>query len=209
MIFMFNPLILKKMKKLFIFDVDGVLLNLWPAMRAVFSDYHKMSLTDEDWDDIIIDFLHDPKPYLEFGDYFHNSFTFGHLLPIQGMQKLVFELRDRGFDLAIISSSNPDPTYVEKRRKNLEEHYEDSFEKVICVGMKQTKKEALRATAEGYDEVYFCDDNPLHLLDSVGIVTTPIWFANPHHEFMWEHVNRTGILTARNAEEIREIVLKK
>lgn len=196
------------MKKLFIFDVDGVLLSLWPSMRSVFANYHKMSLSDEDWDDIITDFLHDPRPYLEFGEYFHNSDTFRHLLPIQGMQRLVFELRDRGFDLAIVSSSNPNPEFVERRRKNLEEHYDDSFTKVVCVGMKQTKQEALRQAAEGYDQVFFCDDNPKHLIDSVGIVTMPIWFANPHHEFMWESIDRSSILTAQNADEIRKIIFK-
>lgn len=64
------------MKRLFIFDVDGVLLDLWTSMRAVFANYHGMSLSDEDWDNIIEDFLHDPEPYLEFGDYFHQSQTF-------------------------------------------------------------------------------------------------------------------------------------
>ena len=74
-------------------------------MRAVFANYHGMSLSDEDWDNIIEDFLHDPEPYLEFGDYFHQSQTFRNLLPVKGMPELVFELRDRCFDLAIISSS--------------------------------------------------------------------------------------------------------
>lgn len=115
------------MKRLFIFDVDGVLLDLWTSMRAVFANYHGMSLSDEDWDNIIGDFLHDPKPYLEFGDYFHQSQTFRNLLPIKGMPELVFELRDRCFDLAIISSS--DPNFAAQRRKNIEEHYADCFEK--------------------------------------------------------------------------------
>ena len=128
------------MKRLFIFDVDGVLLDLWTSMRAVFANYHGMSLSDEDWDNIIEDFLHDPEPYLEFGDYFHQSQTFRNLLPVKGMPELVFELRDRCFDLAIISSS--DPNFAAQRRKNIEEHYADCFEKIICVGMKQTKEDA-------------------------------------------------------------------
>jgi len=58
-------------------------------MRAVFANYHGMSLSDEDWDNIIEDFLHDPEPYLEFGDYFHQSQTFRNLLPVKGMPELV------------------------------------------------------------------------------------------------------------------------
>lgn len=195
------------MKKLVIFDVDGVLLNLWPSMRNVFANYHQMSLSDEDWDNIIEDFLQNPAPYLEFGDYFHRSETFRNLLPVQGMPELVFELRDRGFDLAIISSSNPD--FIKQRCRNLEEHYADCFEKVICVGMKQTKEEALRQTAEGYDEVFFIDDNPRHLTDSVGIVTTPIWMENKHHQFIWESINITGIEIAKTPKDIRNIVLHR
>lgn len=45
-------------------------------MRAVFANYHGMSLSDEDWDNIIGDFLLDPKPYLESEIYFHQSQSF-------------------------------------------------------------------------------------------------------------------------------------
>ena len=146
------------MKRLFIFDVDGVLLDLWPAMRSVFACYYNMSLSDKDWDDIIDDFLHNPQPYLEFGEYFSQSQTFKNLLPVKGMPELVFSLSNHCFDLAIVSSA--DPAYIEQRRQNIKEHYADCFEKIICVGMKQTKEEALRQVASGYDEVFFVDDNP-------------------------------------------------
>lgn len=195
------------MKRLFIFDVDGVLLDLWTSMRAVFANYHGMSLSDEDWDNIIGDFLHDPKPYLEFGDYFHQSQTFRNLLPVKGMPELVFELRDRCFDLAIISSS--DPNFAAQRRKNIEEHYADCFEKIICVGMKQTKEDALRQAAAGYDEVFFIDDNPRHLSDSLGIVTCPIWKENRHHLFLWQSIDHSGIRKAQSAKDILDIALGK
>ncbi len=193
------------MKKLFIFDVDGVLLDLWTSMRPVFANYHGMSLSDEDWDNIIEDFLHDPEPYLEFGNYFQQSLTFRNLLPVKGMPELVFELRNRCFDLAIVSSC--DPNFSLQRRKNIEEHYADCFEKVICVGMKQTKEEALRQAADGYDEVFFIDDNPRHLSDSLGIVTCPIWKENKHHLFLWQSIDNTGIKKAQSARDILDIAL--
>ena len=90
------------MKKLFIFDVDGVLLDLWTSMKPIFAVYHGMLLSNEDWDDIVVDFLHDPKPYLEFGEYFQKSLTFRTLIPVEGMPQVVFELLNRCFDLAII-----------------------------------------------------------------------------------------------------------
>lgn len=194
------------MKRLFIFDVDGVLLDLWPAMRSVFACYYNMSLSDKDWDDIIDDFLHNPQPYLEFGEYFSQSQTFKNLLPIKGMPELVFNLSNHCFDLAIVSSA--DPAYIEQRRQNIKEHYADCFEKIICVGMKQTKEEALRQVASGYDEVFFVDDNPRHLFESIGIVTCPIWLENKHHLFLWQGIDNTCIKKARNAKDILDIALK-
>mgnify|MGYP004714849529 FL=1 len=173
------------MKRLFIFDVDGVLLDLWPAMRSVFACYYNMSLSDKDWDDIIDDFLHNPQPYLEFGEYFSQSQTFKNLLPVKGMPELVFSLSNHCFDLAIVSSA--DSAYIEQRRQNIKEHYADCFEKIICVGMKQTKEEALRQVASGYDEVFFVDDNPRHLFESIGIVTCPIWLETNIIVFMAGH----------------------
>lgn len=48
------------MKKLFIFDADGVLLNLWDAMKQVYEEYTQKALSQQEWDNIIIDFLHNP-----------------------------------------------------------------------------------------------------------------------------------------------------
>lgn len=195
------------MKRLFIFDVDGVLLDLWTSMRPAFANYHGMSLSDEDWNNIIDDFLHNSEPYMEFCDYFHQSQTFRSLLPIKGMPELVFELRNRCFDLVVISSCDAD--LAEPRHKNLEEHYANCFEKVVCVGMRLPKKNALRQVAAGYDEVFFLDDNPRHLSDSLGIVTCPIWKENRHHLFLWQSIDHSGIQKAQSVKDILNIVLDK
>ena len=73
------------MKKLFIFDGDGVLLDLWGAMKSVYEQYTGTLLTTAEWDKVIIDFLHNPYPYAEFGRYFDASTTFGTLPPVKGM----------------------------------------------------------------------------------------------------------------------------
>ena len=195
------------MKKLFIFDVDGVLLDLWTSMKPIFAVYHGMLLSNEDWDDIVVDFLHDPKPYLEFGEYFQKSLTFRTLTPVEGMPQVVFDLLNRGFDLAIVSSS--DPRFAEQRRQNIETHYPDCFEKIICVGMEQTKEEALRKAIKGYDEVFFVDDNPRHLADSLGIVDHPIWMANKHHKFIWDEMDTSGIEVVHSPKELLDLALKR
>ena len=106
--------------------------------------------------------------------------------------------------MAIISSS--DPNFAAQRRKNIEEHYADCFEKIICVGMKQTKKDALRQAAAGYDEVFFIDDNPRHLSDSLGIVTCPIWKENRHHLFIWDEMDTSGIEVVHTPKELLSLI---
>lgn len=66
--------------------------------------------------------------------------------------------------------------------------------------MKQTKEDALRQAAAGYDEVFFIDDNPRHLSDSLGIVTCPIWKENRHHLFLWQSIDHSGIRKAQSAK---------
>ncbi|MFR6465286.1 MAG: hypothetical protein ACLUQJ_07285 [Alphaproteobacteria bacterium] len=92
------------MKKLFIFDGDGVLLDLWGAMKSVYEQYTGTLLTTAEWDKVIIDFLHNPYPYAEFGRYFDASTTFGNLPPVKGMPELVNYAYSCGYNLAVITS---------------------------------------------------------------------------------------------------------
>lgn len=196
------------MKKLFIFDVDGVLFDLWTSMRPVFANYKGMSLSDADWDDIVIDFLHDPKPYAEFGEYFDHSEVFGNLMPLPGMKELVLKLQKNGFDLAIITGISNKLEQIEKRAANLREHYGSVFTEIACIGRGSSKHDALKSLAKGYDEVFFLDDNPQNVVTSREFVTHPIWMVNKHHEFMWEHLDQEGILMAENARDIKYLAFK-
>ncbi len=53
--------------KLFIFDVDGVLLDLWATMKGVYEKFTSQKLGQSQWDDVIADYLRDPVPYRQFG----------------------------------------------------------------------------------------------------------------------------------------------
>ena len=44
------------MKKLFIFDGDGVLLDLWGAMKSVYEQYTGTLLTTAEWDKLLLIF---------------------------------------------------------------------------------------------------------------------------------------------------------
>ena len=65
--------------KLFIFDVDGVLLDLWATMKGVYEEFTSQKLSQSQWDAVIADYLRDPVPYRQFGEYFDNSDAMGAL----------------------------------------------------------------------------------------------------------------------------------
>lgn len=197
------------MKKLFIFDGDGVLLNLWGAMKQVYEEYTQKQLTAKEWDDVIIDFLRNPYPYAEFGRFFDSSTTFGNLPPVKGMPELVNFAESRGYDLAVITSVGNTPELISRRSENIWRYYGNRLSKVICIGRFGSKEKALQDTAKGYDKVLFCDDHPKNLIISRGIVTTPIWFKNPHHQFIWNDLNGEGIEIAESVYDLQRLILEE
>lgn len=195
-----------KKQKVFIFDVDGVLLDLWQDMQLAYSEFYKRQVSTEEWNMIIDDFLHDPSPYLEFGNYFDNSHWFGKLSPIEGMINLVNVLKDNGFDLAIVTSTNDDPNIIEERKNNICSLYGDVFTEIVFVGRAQSKEKALEKLANNYEVSYFCDDSIKNVVKARRIVTYPIWYENPHHLFMVNLFDVKDIISANGAKNLEEIV---
>ncbi len=196
------------MKKLFIFDADGVLLNLWDAMKQVYEEYTQKALSQQEWDNIIIDFLHNPQPYAEFGRFYDASPTFGNLQPVTGMQDLVNFADSQGYDLTVITSVGTTQDALSRRSENIWCHYGNKLSNICCVGRLGSKEDALREKVRGYDKVLFCDDHPKNLMISRGIVTTPIWLKNPHHQFIWDKSDCSGIEIAESVNDLRRIILE-
>lgn len=195
------------MKKLFIFDVDGVLLDLWTPMKKVFEEFHKISLSEAEWDDVIQDYLNNPAPYMKFGEYFDASEIIRDLPPIEGMPELVANLKADGFDLAIVTSISNKTEIKNKRAENLQKYYGDAFNKIICVERGGSKTEAINTLSEKYEISIFCDDHPKNVLLSRNVVTLPLWLVNKHHNHLWDSMDSEGICFVENAEEIKKIIL--
>lgn len=193
-------------EKLFIFDVDGVLLDLWTPMKKVFEEYEQITLTDKAWDNIVADYLQNPFPYMEFGRFFDASDTIRNLPPIKGMPKLVNDLKAQGFDLAIITSISNKEEIKNKRIENLKKFYGDVFDKLICVERGGSKEQALRDVAADYQISFFCDDHPKNALLSKGIVTKPLWFENKYQRHIWKQIDHSGIGFVGSAEDIYVVV---
>lgn len=196
------------MKKIAIFDVDGVLLDLWAVMKQPYSEYVKREISDEEWDEIIEDFLHDPRPYFEFGNFFDNSPYFDRLPPTSyEMIKLVTSLKLSGFDLAIITSIKDTEELVARREENIRKVYGSAFSKIICVGRGNSKEQEIVKLAKDYDFSMFCDDTLKNAAKSVGLVTLPVWYENKHNLFQLEEIDPKGISCASNAKELKELII--
>lgn len=195
------------MKKLFIFDVDGVLLDLWTPMKSVYEEFIQTKLSEQDWDSVIHDYLQNPSPYEKFGAFFDSSEIIRDLKPIDGMPKLIANLKANDFDLAIVTSISNKAEIKNKRSENLQRYYGDAFNKIICVERGGSKTEAINSLAEKYQLSIFCDDHPKNVLLSKNVVTLPMWFANKHHLHLWNTLDQNGICFVNNAEEIRKIIL--
>ncbi len=198
-----------KNKKVFIFDVDGVLLNLWIIMRFAYAEFHKKEISEEEWDEIIEDFLHDPLPYLKFGDYFDHSKWFASLPPLNDeMLHFPTYLKANGFDIVIVTSTNDKPEVVEARKQNLHTVYGNIFDKIIFVGRANSKEEALKSIAEKYEVSFFCDDSLKNICKAKAIVTHPIWFENKHHLFMLNNMDVADTYSAANVSTIKKIIVR-
>ncbi len=194
--------------KLFIFDVDGVLLDLWATMKGVYEEFTSQKLSQSQWDDVIADYLRDPVPYRQFGEYFDNSDAMASLSAVHGMPELVRKLKLLDFDLMIITSVTDREDITRKRESNLSHVFGDVFDRIIYTGRGSSKAAALEEAAKGYHVSFFCDDHPKNAAAGRGIVTYPLWFANPHQRPIWEKIDREGIIEIRSAEEIFELAKK-
>lgn len=199
------------MRKIFIFDVDGVLLNLWIVMKASYESYINKNLSDDEWDEIIESFLKNPAPYKDFGEYFDNSGRFDMLPPMDPyMANLIFfKLFPRYADLAIITSINNRDDLKERRRRNIKAIYGNIFKEIICVGRGNSKEEEIIKLVKGYDFSLFIDDNLKNVAKSVGLVDCPVWYENKHHLFQLEEIDPSGIHMIKDAKELEELIVKQ
>lgn len=167
--------------KVVLFDVDGVLLELWTPMylywkkemraKGEHPGLRRFSLEE------IYGYYKDPSCSSGIGDRFGQQEAFGKLRPKEEMVETVHALKKMGYDLVVITAASNDPLTRAKRCKNLMEVFGDVFNQIHCVG--SASKEGLIRTYAGlYKESAFCDDHPGNVQKSVGVVTYPIWRFN-------------------------------
>ncbi len=193
-------------QKIAIFDFDGVLVNMWEPMRVLYEEFFKVSLTDQEWVDIIRDFDKDPKPYAKFGEFFNTSEVFANLPAQIGMQKLVKDLKDAEYDLAVITSAPSSPYVIQQRKQNAFSLFGDAFKELHFVGSGQ-KYPLLGMYAASYKFSAFVDDTPKNVENVDRIVSLPMWWENEplmHHK---DKLNLNIVKVVKSAEDIAKLLL--
>ena len=165
------------MKKVALFDVDEVLLEMWRPMIVAFNKYFKTHYTFKTFPIVVRDFDKNRDKYKDFAFYFMQSDLFGKLQARRGMKELIHQMQKQNYDLVVVTASSPLPTFAEKRRQNLETEFGPVFRKIHCVGSTD-KTSVIRHYADQYDLSLFIDDHPYTVAQSVGVVTAPIWQDN-------------------------------
>lgn len=191
-------------KKIAVFDVDEVLLDMWGPMHKMLEDFQQRKIDDEEWVQIIRDFDCDPRPYFEFGKYFMNSPIFERLNAKRGMKQVLQALTASGWDLAIVTSAPPAKEVELKRRRNLHFAFGDVFKSIDCVDSKD-KKSHISALAGRYEESMFVDDNPAIVQQSVGLVTHPVWRYNLPHSYALDKLDLSKANIAKTSYDILKI----
>ena len=157
----------------FIFDCDGVLLDYLGDMKNVYERFIGQILTDKQWLDICRDYELHPENYMDWGEFWTEFALTQKLPPVKGMPELVAELADKGADMCVLSSI--DPEAEQARRENLLHVFGPVFSKVDCVGQ-ECKSLTLEVYTEWYDWTIFIDDSIRYIQNSVDTVTHPVWF---------------------------------
>ncbi|MBQ8660953.1 MAG: hypothetical protein IJ482_01335 [Alphaproteobacteria bacterium] len=191
-------------KKIAIFDVDEVLLDMWGPMHKMLEDFQQRKIDDGEWVQIIRDFDQDPRPYFEFGKYFMNSPVFERLNAKRGMKQVLQAMSASGWDLAIVTSAPPEKEVGLKRRRNLHFAFGDIFKRIDCVGSKD-KKAHISALSGRYEESMFVDDNPAIVQQSVGLVTHPVWRYNLPHSYALDKLDLSRADIAKTSDDILKI----
>ncbi len=126
----------------FMIDCDDVLLSWQDGFREYLRDLHGICadpLGPASWD--MSRWLGvSEKRCLDLISEFNGSPKFGNLTAVPGAYAAIRWLKDRGNRLTVISSCSDDPEIVARRTNNLRRVFGDAIDRVICVGLGQSKR---------------------------------------------------------------------
>jgi len=154
--------------RIFLTDVDDVLLRWLDAFRAYLEKNgfdtdgeHPLSWNMASWIKGRTGQA-DPEINRLVLDFNHSS-DFGHLIPCNGAQKALANIKRMGFHVVAISSCTDNAQAVELRKNNLRNCFGNSIDHVICLPLGSCKK----TTLAKFPPSIWVDDNPENVLAGV------------------------------------------
>lgn len=190
-----------------LFDIDGVLLDMWKPMHSLYQDFHGRKVGQQEWLDTIRDFELNPAPYADFRVYFSTSPEYSALPKKIGMDTVIKTFKQNNFDIFLITAGMADEQSKIKRQENLISNFGNIFTDTIYTGL-GSKKDAIKQIASSYDYSIFIDDTPKHVQASVGLVNESIWLHNPQLENHKNEMDISKIKIAYKPVDILNIAVK-
>jgi phosphoglycolate phosphatase-like HAD superfamily hydrolase len=157
-----------------VFDADGVLLDLiGGAVRFFNIPSDTIKTTIQAAKEIIAGKTRNPEVEKMLSAFVTDG-GFKNLKPLPGAVSGIRKLHDAGYPLFIVTAA-PDQ-FAKDRTENLMHVFGDVFREIHCVRV-GGKGPAL-SKFKKYKTVFFIDDSPQNIRDSIGIITHPILFGN-------------------------------
>lgn len=193
--------------KAIIFDVDGVLLDLWKTQADFIRETFDFEYDPSVFPKRVPRFEQTPSDLRAFRDAFVHSEIYEKIPPKDGMVALLKDLKKAGYTLLILTAVSLEEEVTSKRRKNLEDVFGPIFTDYFYTGGNVLKGEFLKQLAKQYSYTAFIEDHPGQVASSVGVVTDSIWMETEQFQFNKNLLDFSKVKVVHNADEIRKIFL--
>lgn len=126
----------------FMIDCDDVLLDWQQGFRSHLFNRHAIRAPAEgpsSWS--LAEWLGiSEQRCLDLITEFNASQQFGELAPMPGAFSAVQRLARQGYRLTVLTSCSDDPVIVDRRKENLRRVFGGAFDRIICVGLLESKR---------------------------------------------------------------------
>ena len=148
--------------KVFLTDIDGVVLNWGSALEWYLASEHNIKPKNrlENFDDAI-DWLEMDKTEFSFYlEKFHRSEYFKHVPVFSDAEKVMFKMKDEGWNFIAITAAGKSNKIYENRIFNLNKVLPNVFKGMLSINPRDSKLESLQQ----FKETYWVDDSVKHVV---------------------------------------------
>lgn len=153
------------MTKIFLTDVDGVLLDWDMGMEYYIKENTNFDITQDirgfkkmhEW------LKCEEEEVAHLVDEFHRSESYSRLPAFEDAVDVVKNLKDDGWRFVAITANSKDKHIRRLRRENIEKFFPDTFEDIISVEATESKEHVLKK----FSPTFWVDDLPSHVMSGI------------------------------------------